>query len=75
MKTKDVLVGAVAGAVAGLVTGILVAPDSGKNTRKKIANKVDEAKETLSEIKDQVVKKGHDVAEEIKQRVDEAHAA
>jgi gas vesicle protein len=63
-NTAKVILGVAAGAAAGAITGILLAPDSGKNTRKKIAqgttdlvddlkqevsDKVDFAKETYNE--------------------------
>lgn len=38
MSTSKVLLGIVLGAAAGAVAGILMAPDSGANTRKKIAD-------------------------------------
>lgn len=40
MKTEvKVILGVVAGAMAGLLTGILIAPDSGKKTRKQLYRK------------------------------------
>jgi gas vesicle protein len=51
-NTAKIISGVILGTAAGLVTGFLTAPDSGKNTRKKIANKsqdlADEAKEELN---------------------------
>ncbi|MBL7873632.1 MAG: YtxH domain-containing protein [Cyclobacteriaceae bacterium] len=60
--------GVLAGAAAGAIAGILMAPDSGKNTRKKIADKskkvtadvkskVTEIKGNLAKKKDQLFKK------------------
>ena len=48
-----ILTGFFIGAIGGLLTGILIAPDSGKGTRKKISD-------TASKIKDDL----HDFAEE-----------
>lgn len=39
MKSSKLLVGFLAGAAVGALAGILFAPDSGTNTRKKIATK------------------------------------
>ena len=44
--------GILAGAAAGAIAGILMAPDSGKNTRKKIVVK---SKEAASKAKNKVV--------------------
>jgi len=44
--------GILAGAAAGAIAGILMAPDSGKNTRKKIAVK---SKEVANTTKNKVV--------------------
>lgn len=44
-----VLFGAVAGMAAGAVVGILFAPDKGSDTRKKIAKKGEELKDSAKE--------------------------
>ncbi|HNP21717.1 MAG TPA: YtxH domain-containing protein [Panacibacter sp.] len=43
------------GMLAGAVVGILFAPDSGKATRKKIARKTSDLKDSLEETYDQFV--------------------
>jgi gas vesicle protein len=43
-----VLLGFVAGAAAGAIAGVLMAPDSGDNTRKKIADKSDKFKDDFN---------------------------
>jgi len=57
-NTAKIISGVLIGAAAGLVTGFLTAPDSGKNTRKKIASKsqdlADEAKEELNKKLDAI---------------------
>ena len=45
-----------AGAIAGAVAGLLLAPDSGKNTRKKLADK---AKDIKDKLEDQLGKFGN----------------
>lgn len=61
-----------AGLAVGAVLGILFAPDSGKNTREKIADKAldlaDEAKDGLYSIKDKV-SMGKDSLTNLKDRV------
>jgi gas vesicle protein len=42
-----VMVGVLAGAAAGLITGILIAPDSGRHTREKIAGKARDLKDKV----------------------------
>jgi gas vesicle protein len=43
-----VMVGVLAGATAGLITGILIAPDSGRHTREKIAGKAKDLKNKVT---------------------------
>ena len=42
------------GAAAGTIAGILLAPDSGKNTRKKLADKVKDMKGKLGEQRNKI---------------------
>jgi gas vesicle protein len=53
--TGKVFTGILVGASVGIITGILIAPDSGKRTREKLANKAKELKtrveDTLDEAK------------------------
>ncbi|KYG76941.1 MULTISPECIES: YtxH domain-containing protein [Roseivirga] len=48
-NTAKIITGVVAGVAAGAVTGILLAPDSGKNTRKKIAEGANDMVDNLKE--------------------------
>lgn len=48
-KTKNLIVSFIAGAAAGAITGVLLAPNSGKDTRKKIANKAGNLKHTVED--------------------------
>ncbi|MFN3317072.1 MAG: YtxH domain-containing protein [Raineya sp.] len=44
---QKILLSFLAGAAAGVVAGLLIAPDSGKEIRKKIAKKASDIKDTL----------------------------
>jgi len=51
MKTSTKIVfAALAGAAAGIVTGFLLAPASGRDTRKKITKKTDEVLDYLNDL-------------------------
>ncbi|HJW28261.1 MAG TPA: YtxH domain-containing protein [Saprospiraceae bacterium] len=56
MRTSRAVVGIAAGVAAGALLGVLLAPDSGVNTRKKIANKgqdvVDDLKSRFNSLVD-----------------------
>ncbi len=60
MKTQSVFA-FLAGAAIGATVALLVAPDSGKNTREKIANKVREGKERAMDM----VEEGKERAREL----------
>lgn len=49
MSTNKLVLGILGGVAAGAVLGLLLAPDSGKNTKKKIFNK---GKRFAGEVKD-----------------------
>ncbi|HCM76201.1 MAG TPA: YtxH domain-containing protein [Cytophagales bacterium] len=55
--------GMLAGAAAGAIAGMLLAPDSGKNTRKKIADKT---KKAAANVKGKVTSKVKEVAGKVK---------
>ncbi len=48
-KDQKVIVGFLCGAAVGALAGILLAPDSGEETRKKIANKAKDLKDDLND--------------------------
>ena len=50
--TSKVLTGVLVGASVGIIAGILIAPDSGKRTREKIAGKAKDAKNLVSDSLD-----------------------
>jgi gas vesicle protein len=49
-ETSKFLIGFAIGAVSGVIAGILLAPDSGKATRKKIVEKTGKLKKDLSDF-------------------------
>lgn len=49
MKSGVILLGVVAGVAAGALLGVLLAPDKGRDTRKKVIDKKDEFTEGLKE--------------------------
>lgn len=51
--TGKVITGILVGATVGIVTGILIAPDSGKRTREKLANKAKELKTKMEDTLDE----------------------
>jgi len=48
--TSKFLFGFILGALGGLAAGILLAPDSGKATRKKIVDKTNKIKQELEDL-------------------------
>ncbi|MGA9637441.1 YtxH domain-containing protein [Flavobacterium sp.] len=48
MKTSKTIIGVLGGVVVGAALGILFAPDKGKNTRKKIADKGNDTKKAIT---------------------------
>jgi gas vesicle protein len=60
------------GVLLGLVIGILVAPDSGSETRRKLAGKLsgfkDDAQDYLSDAADNIKDKAGDIADTVKSK-------
>jgi gas vesicle protein len=67
MKTSRVLLGIAAGIAAGAILGILLAPDSGANTRKKIASKSQDVVDDLKGRFNHLVNGFADHAESLKE--------
>ncbi len=70
MSSGKVFLGVLAGVATGALLGILFAPDKGCETRKKIAKKgkdyVDDLKEKMNEVIEDVTTKFESVVKEIK---------
>lgn len=71
MNSGKVVLGVLAGLAAGAILGILFAPDSGVNTRKKIARKgeeyIDDLKDKFNDFVDHVADKVEKAKEEVKE--------
>ena len=81
--SSKVLLTFIGGAVVGAALGILFAPDSGANTRKKIANKAKDLKDDLADAasekyqefldwKDRMMEKEEEVEGNLKSAVNKA---
>jgi gas vesicle protein len=79
MANTKVILGFIAGAAAGALAGILLAPDSGKNTRGKIAGKAgdvtDSIKSSFNDFIDDVKKSYSNTKEEADVLGDKAKSA
>jgi gas vesicle protein len=62
----------VAGAVVGMTTAILLAPQSGKKTRRLISDKAQEGKEAVSETGKEVYDRSKEIIDKGRQLVDDA---
>jgi gas vesicle protein len=71
MANTKIIHGFVAGAAIGAIAGILFAPDSGANTRRKIAEKPGDLKDAVkNNIRGRLDKLRKDVDMEVKQEGD-----
>ena len=68
--TFSILKAFVLGAITGAGLALLFAPYSGKETRKKLVEKKDDAKKVLKDTTDQVIKKGGELIEDGKKTVE-----
>lgn len=50
MSTKNILIAVIGGAVAGAAAAVLLAPDSGKETRRKLARSATDAKDSIEQF-------------------------
>lgn len=80
MKTSKTIIGVLGGVAVGAALGILFAPDKGSKTRKKIAKKTNNAKEslkhsfdefldTVSEKYNTIIEDGEELLEEGKEEL------
>jgi gas vesicle protein len=62
----------VAGAVAGMTAALLLAPQSGKRTRRLIADKTQQGRDAVTETGKDVVDRGKDMVDKGRQLVEDA---
>jgi gas vesicle protein len=62
----------VAGAVAGVTAALLLAPQSGKRTRRLIADKTQQSREAIEETGKDVVDRGKEMVDKGRQLVEDA---
>lgn len=65
-NTSNILIATAIGIVAGSITGILLAPASGKETRKKIKKRAKKLKKRFSSGLDDLKENGKEVLEKVK---------
>jgi len=74
MNSSKVLLGVLGGIAVGAIAGVLLAPASGKKTRKRIMNKTKDyagdLKEQLNDLKDNVSHKFNGYLEDAKEVID-----
>jgi gas vesicle protein len=62
----------VAGAVAGMTAALLLAPQSGKRTRRLIADKTEQGREAVAETGKEAVDRGKEMVDKGRQLVEDA---
>jgi gas vesicle protein len=62
----------VAGGVAGATVALLLAPQSGKATRRMMSRNVTDAAGSARDLKDEFVRRGRSIRDEAKERVNDA---
>jgi gas vesicle protein len=73
MKTNNTIIGILGGVVTGLALGLLFAPNKGKKTRKKIAEKTmyysDSVKDTYRNLVGKIARDGEEVIDKEKSKI------
>ncbi len=64
-----------AGFTAGTATALLLAPRSGRQTRRKIVRNVEDAQEYFAEVGEELVQRGEELIEEGRKRTTQRAAA
>jgi gas vesicle protein len=54
---------------AGTLVGMLLAPKAGKQMRKELRRRYEDARETFDEWKDEAMERGTEIAEDLKEKV------
>ena len=70
MSTKNTVIALLAGVALGAVAGVLLAPASGKKTRKKIVRKAEDVRDQLTDLVD----KGESLVHDAKRAAKKASA-
>jgi YtxH-like protein len=64
-----------AGGVAGASVALLLAPQSGRSTRDLVRRNVSDAKNSARDLKENLIRRGQDLRDEARNRVDDAVSA
>jgi gas vesicle protein len=76
MTTKSkVLLGILGAAAAGVVIGLLIAPEKGKDMRKKIRKTADDWADNLGQLWSRGKEAAEDAAEDVKEKVKHAKSS
>lgn len=69
MSAKQILVGTISGIIAGAVVGVVLAPQSGEETRKQIADSANDLKRKLRKLTGKSVDELNDLQEVFKTEI------
>jgi len=70
MSTQKIMIGALSGLAAGVLVGILTAPNSGAETRQKIADTTDKIKQRFRRLRGQATDELDELKEIFEHEVD-----
>lgn len=70
-STRDFLVGVVVGSAIGAVAALLYAPQAGADTRLRIREKADEARDRTAELADQARQRAAEISAQAQGKIDE----
>jgi len=69
MSAKQILVGTVSGIIAGAIVGVVLAPQSGEETRKQIADSANDLKKKLKKLTGKSVDELNDLQDLFKSEI------
>lgn len=69
MSAKQILVGTISGIIAGAIVGVVLAPQSGEETRKQIADSANDLKRKLRKLTGKSVDELNDLQEVFKSEI------